>query len=90
MIYFFKPKKVLSAKIYNNIEDIAYTESIIIKVKVIKHYQNFFNRKIPYKISAIFNNRKVSLIFFFKIYWLFKKIYPLEEEVFIKGKLRAL
>ncbi len=86
-LLFFKPKKILSAKVYKNLEEIAYTESIIIKVKVIKHYQNFFNRKIPYKISALFSNRKVSLIFFSKYTGYLKKIYPLEEEVFIKGKL---
>ena len=58
-LLFFKPKKSLSAKVYNNLEKIEYMKNIIIKVKVIKHYQNFFNRKIPYKLSAIFSNRKV-------------------------------
>ncbi len=86
-LLFFKPKKILSAKVYNNLEKIEYMKNIIIKVKVIKHYQNYFNRKVPYKISVLFNNRKISLIFFSKFTGYLKKIYPLEEEIFIKGKL---
>ena len=62
-LLFFKPKKVLSAKVYDDLEKIEHADNVIIKVKVIKHYQNYFNRKVPYKISVLFNNKKVSLIF---------------------------
>ena len=58
-LLFFKPKKILSAKVYNNLEKIEYMKNIIIKVKLIKHYQNYFNRKVTYKISVLFNNRKI-------------------------------
>ena len=61
--------------------------SIIIKVKIIKYHQNYFNKKIPYKISSIFNDRKISLVFFSKYTGYLKKIYPLGKEIFIKGKL---
>ena len=88
-LLFFKPKKVLSAKVYDDLEKIEHADNVIIKVKVIKHYQNYFNRKVPYKISVLFNNKKVSLIFFSKYTGYLKKIYPLNEEVFIKGKLEV-
>ena len=86
-LLFFKPKKILSAKIIDNLENIEDFSAIIIKVKIIKHYQNFFNRKVPYKISTLFNDKRISLVFFSKHTGYLRKIYPQEKEIFIKGKL---
>ena len=57
-LLFFKPKKILSAKVFSDLEKIEYTTNIIIKVKVIKHYQNYFNKKVPYRIAVSCNKRK--------------------------------
>ena len=86
-LLFFKPKKVLSAKILDKIEDVQTIEVVIIKVKVFKHYKNYFNRNIPYKITVLFNEKKISLIFFSKYTGYLEKIFPLEKEIYIKGKL---
>ena len=86
-LLFFKPKKILSAKVFSDLEKIEYTTNIIIKVKVIKHYQNYFNKKVPYRIAVSCNNKKVTLIFFSKYTGYLKKFYPLSQEIFIKGKL---
>ncbi len=86
-LLFFKPKKILSAKVFSDLEKIEYTTNIIIKVKVIKHYQNYFNKKTPYRIAVSCNNKKVTLIFFSKYTGYLKKFYPLSHEIYIKGKL---
>ena len=70
----------------DKIENIQTIEVVIIKVKIIKHYKNYFNRNIPYKITVLFNEKNI-INFFLKIYWLFRKIFPLEKEIYIKGKL---
>ena len=46
-------------------------------VQCLHDFINYFNKKVPYKISAIFNERKVSLIFFSKYTGYLKKIYCL-------------
>ena len=86
-LLFFKPKKILSAKVLNKLEELEHENTVIIKIRVIKHHQNYFNRKVPYKISVLFNRKKISLIFFSKYTGYLKKIYPLEKDLFIKGKL---
>ena len=71
----------------DKIENIQTIEVVIIKVKVLKHYKNYFNRNIPYKITVLFNEKKISLIFFSKYTNYLEKIFPLEKEIYIKGKL---
>ena len=57
-LLFYKPKKILSAKVYNDFEKIDYMDSIIIKVKIIKHYQIFLIEKFPIKYQFYLINKK--------------------------------
>ena len=57
-LFFLNQKRILSAKIIDKIENIETIEVVIIKIKVFKHYQNYFNRNIPYKISMFYLMKK--------------------------------
>ena len=61
-LLFFKPKRVLSAVILDKIEDVQTIETVIIKVKVFKHYKNYFNRNIHIK-SPFYLMKKISNFF---------------------------
>ena len=56
----FKPKRLISAKVCNNLDNTDKDEDVIIEIKVIKHYQNYFNKRMPYKISALFKDKKIT------------------------------
>ena len=83
----FKPKKLLSAKVCFDIEKIPEGEEVIIEIKVLKHYQNYFNKKIPYKITSLHENHKVNLIFFSKFTGYLKKMFLENNKIMIKGKI---
>ena len=83
----FKPKKILSAKVCLEIETVSEGEDVIIDIIVLKHYQNYFNKKIPYKITALHKNHKVNLIFFSKYTGYLKKIFLENKKIMIKGKI---
>ena len=46
----FKPKKILSAKVCLEIETVSEEEDVIIDIIVLKHYQNYFNKKYLIKL----------------------------------------
>ena len=52
----FKPKRFIMAKVCDDTNSIIENQEMIFKIKVIKHYPNFYNRKLPYKIGALFND----------------------------------
>ena len=83
----FKPKRFIMAKVCNDTNSIVENQEMIFNIKVIKHYPNFYNRKLPYKIGALFKDQKVSLIFFSKFTGYLRKVYPENQNLFIRGKV---
>lgn len=61
--------------------------SIVIRTTIKKHYNSYRIRGAPYKISVLFDNKIIYLIFFSKYTLYLKKIFPENENVFISGKL---
>ena len=60
----FKPSKLISARICKKIEDLEENNEVILEITILRHYQNYFNKKIPYKITSKFEGTNISLIFF--------------------------
>ena len=83
----FKPSKLISARICKKIEDLEENNEVILEITILRHYQNYFNKKIPYKITSKFEGTNISLIFFSKFTAYLSKIFPINDKVFIKGKL---
>ncbi len=83
----FKPKKAVISKVIDTLENIENYNSVIIKVKIIKHFQNYYNKRMPYKISVLFKGQEISLIFFSRFTGYLKKVYPINNYVYIKGKI---
>ncbi len=83
----FKPKRLLSAKICKDITTVSKNEEVLLEIKVLKHHENFFNKRIPYKISALHKEHKIVLIFFSKFTGYLKKIFPKDQDLLVKGKV---
>ena len=72
--FFIYLKKRLTSKIIN-FAKLVLTKIFKIEIKILKHYPNYFNKRIPYKITALFKDQKLSLIFFSKLNVLFILIF---------------
>ena len=57
-LLFFKPKRFLSAKILDKIENIQTIEVVIIKVKLSNIIKIILIKNIPYKISLFYLMKK--------------------------------
>ena len=81
------PYKIVSADNCLKWSELEDKKKVLIKVKVNKHYKNFKYRNAPYRISVIFDNKTLNLVFFSKFTGYLKDLYPENQIVYITGIL---
>ncbi len=86
-LIYYLPYKQINADLCEKWDDLQENKRVLIKVIIKKHYYSYKFKKIPYKISATFDNRTINLIFFSKYTAYLKQIYKEQSEVFIVGTL---
>ena len=86
-LVFYMPYKIVSAYYCKAWNDLENKKKVLIKVRVNKHYFSFPRSNIPYRISVIFDNKTINLVFFSKYTGYLKNIYKVGEDVIISGTL---
>ena len=65
-LLFYLPTKAITLNFCDKWEQLEDKKIVTIKVIVNKHYSNYFNKKLPYRITVSFNNKPITLTFFSK------------------------
>ncbi len=86
-LVFYMPYKIVSAYYCKAWNDLENKKKVLIKVRVNKHYFSFPRSNIPYRISVIFDNKTINLVFFSKYTGYLKSIYKEGEDITISGTL---
>ncbi len=86
-LVFYMPYKIVSAFYCKAWNDLENKKKVLIKVRVNKHYFSFPRSNIPYRISVIFDNKTINLVFFSKYTGYLKSIYKEGEDITISGTL---
>ena len=86
-LVFYMPYKIVSAYYCRAWNDLENKKKVLIEVRVNKHYFSFPRSNIPYRISVIFDNKTINLVFFSKYTGYLKNIYKEGEDVYISGIL---
>jgi len=86
-LVFYMPYKIVSAYYCKAWNDLENKKKVLIEVRVNKHYFSFPRSNIPYRISVIFDNKTINLVFFSKYTGYLKNIYKEGEDIIISGTL---
>ena len=85
-LIFHLPYDVIKRKLINDIKIDDVNTHIILKVKILKVNISNFGR-VPHKINCISNYQEIDIIFFNAKEPYLRKNFPINEEIYISGKL---
>ncbi len=84
---YYLPIKNIESIFCSKCDELKQDQNVIIRVYIKKHYNSYRIRGAPYKISVLFDNKLLYLIFFAKYTGYLKKLYPEGTYLYITGKV---
>ena len=86
-IVFYMPINFIFSSHCIKWEELSDKMNAILKVKIKSHFKNYRVKNSPYIITAIFDYKTINLIFFSKYTGYLKKVFPINSEILINGKV---
>lgn len=84
---YYLPGKYLESIKCTSWNELRDKQNVTLQIYVKKHYNSYRIRKAPYKISVLFDNKLIYLVFFSRYTGYLKKLYPEGSFIFISGTL---
>ncbi len=86
-LIFYKPYKLISATLCNQWTELEDKKKVILAIQVKRHYPAYKISNIPYRITVLFDNKTINLVFFSKFTGYLKELYKIDSITYISGTL---